>query len=155
MPQAIGERVVIRPEPLPGSSSVGQAVHRLLELDLPALPVVDDEGRYAGIFGEREFFAALFPGYFGQLGGAAFVTRSLDEALERRAGCVGEGLARHVNAEHVEVREDYSDAQIAETFLHHRVLVVPILDREKRPVGLVTRSAFFRALAERVSDVQG
>src|ERR671919_395196 len=36
----------------------------------------------------------------------------------------------------------------AEIFLHHRVLVVPV-ERSGRPIGVVTRTAFFRQLAER------
>ena len=53
----------------------------------PALPVVDDRERFAGIFGEREFIEALFPGYLGQLKGAAFLRGSLDDALEKRDAC--------------------------------------------------------------------
>ncbi len=59
------------------------AVRRLVELDLPALPVVDDHERFKGVFGEREFVTALFPGYVGQLRGAAFLRGSLDAALEK------------------------------------------------------------------------
>ena len=43
--------------------------------------------RFAGIFGEREFMSALFPGYLDQLKGAAFLRRSLDETLEKRDAC--------------------------------------------------------------------
>ena len=42
----------------------------LLDSGLPALPVVDERERFAGIFGEREFMGALFPGYLDQLKGA-------------------------------------------------------------------------------------
>ena len=43
------------------------------------------------------------------------------------------------------------DESVAEVFLHHRVLIVPVTEGG-RVVGVVTRSAFFRALAERVLD---
>jgi CBS-domain-containing membrane protein len=46
---------------------VETAVRRLLDSDLPALPAVDENECYAGIFGEREFLAALFPGYLSEL----------------------------------------------------------------------------------------
>jgi predicted transcriptional regulator len=92
--------------------------------------------------------AALFPGYVGELHHAAFVSGLLDEALEKRASCSDEPVAKHMNAEHIAVEEDFSDVALAEVFLHHRVLVVPV-EREQRPVGLVTRTAFFRVLAER------
>jgi CBS domain-containing protein len=48
----------------------------------------------------------------------------------------------------VSVQEDFSDVGVAEVFLHHRVLIVPV-ERDGRPIGVVTRSAFFARLADR------
>jgi CBS domain-containing protein len=48
--------------------TVEQAVRTLLDTDLPALPAVDGDGRLKGIFGDREFMAALFLGYLEELG---------------------------------------------------------------------------------------
>jgi len=124
------------------------AVRRLLETDLPALPVVDERERFKGVFGEREFVTALFPGYVGQLKGAAFLRGSLDRALEKRDGCRVELVRQHMNTEHVEVSSDYSELQVAEIFLHHRVLIVPVVD-DGKVVGVIARHGFFRDLAER------
>ena len=56
-----------------------------------------------------------------------------------------------MNTEHVEVPADYSDAQLAETFLHHRVLIIPVVDG-RQVEGVVTRWDFFRAVAARLSS---
>ena len=130
---------------------VGEALRTLVDSDLPALPVVDDDGRLAGIFGEREFLEALFPGYLKELGSAFFVPQSLNEALEERSVCAGEPVGRHMNTEHVDVGTDASDLQVAEVFLHHRVLIVPVTDHGQVR-GVVRRSAFFKALATRLLD---
>ena len=130
---------------------VGDALSPLLETDLPALPVVDDRERLVGIFGEREFVAALFPGYVSTLGHAGFIPGSIEDVLEKRAECQLETVAKHMNTEHIDVPTDFSDVQVAETFLHHRVLIVPVTDHH-RVVGVITRSDFFRALAERVAE---
>jgi len=124
------------------------AVRRLVETDLPALPVVDERERFKGVFGEREFVTALFPGYVGQLKGAAFLRGSLDKALEKRDGCRSELVRDHMNTEHVEVSSDHSDLQVAEIFLHHRVLIVPVVD-DGKVVDVIARHGFFRELAER------
>lgn len=42
-----------------------------------------------------------------------------------------------MNTEHVEVGADFSDTQVAEIFLHHRVLVVPVVT-DGRPVRLTS-----------------
>jgi CBS domain-containing protein len=127
---------------------VDAALERLLDSRWPALPVVDHRDHFVGIFGEREFITALFPGYLGALGSAGFVPKSIDVALEKRHGCRFEPVSKHMNTEHVEVGSDFSDVELAEIFLHHRVLIIPVT-KDKRVIGLVTRSDFFRAVAER------
>jgi CBS domain-containing protein len=134
--------------PLRNDDTVADAVRALLESELPALPVVDANGLLVGLFGEREFMAALFPGYVGELHNAAFVSGRLDETLEKRAFCASERVGQHMNTDHVAVAEDFSDVGLAEVFLHHRVLVVPV-ERNRRPLGVITRAAFFTHLAER------
>ena len=130
---------------------VETAVRCLLDSDLPALPVTNADGRYAGIFGEREFFAALFPGYLSELKYAGFVPRALEDTLEKRPSCRRDPVGDHINAEHVDVGSDFSDAQLAETFMHHRVLIIPVVDYG-RVIGVITRGDFFRAVAERFLD---
>jgi len=147
-PRTIDDLVLRSPPVLHVEEPVGPAVTKLLETDLPALPVVDQDERYAGVFGEREFVGAIFPGYLKELQHAAFVPRSLDEALEKRESCRLEPVGDHMTTEHVDVAPDFSDSQVAEIFLHHRVLVVPVVD-DGRVVGLITRHGFFRAVAER------
>jgi CBS domain-containing protein len=131
------------------SDTIEHAVHCMLESGLPALPVTDEDDGLQGIFGEREFMAALFPGYVGQLGYAGFVPKTLDAAIERRATCRNEAVGEHLNRERVDVGADFSDLQLAETFLHHRVLIVPVVDGG-RLIGIVTRADFFRRIAARV-----
>ncbi len=132
-------------------TTVRDALAPLLDSELPALPVVDGRDRLRGIFGEREFVAALFPGYVNTLGYAAFVPRSIEDVLEKRGECRDDTVGRHMNTEHIDVPPGFSDVQVAETFLHHRVLIVPVTE-DGRVVGVITRSEFFRALAERLLD---
>lgn len=140
---------IVRPAPvLRTDTPVREAAQQVIASELPALPVVDARGRLAGVFGEREFIAAVFPGYLSELHYAGFVRRSLDEELERRAGCGDDPVGRHMTSEHVDVAGDWSDVQVAEVFLHHRVLIVPVVEGGA-VTGVVTRSDFFERLAER------
>jgi len=54
----------------------------------------------------------------------------------------------YVNTEHVDVAGDFSDAQVAEIFLHHRVLLIPVTD-DGKVLGVLTRGDFFRSVAGR------
>jgi CBS domain-containing protein len=137
---------------LRAAEPTGEAVGRVVDAGVPALPVVDDSGRLTGIFGEREFIGAVFPGYLGELSYAHFVTRAVDDRLDRRAECRREPVATYMNTEHIEVGPDFSDAELAEIFLHHRVLIIPVT-RGDKVEGIVTRSDFFVALAERLAEL--
>jgi CBS-domain-containing membrane protein len=130
------------------SDSVADATRAVLDSGLPALPVVDDQERFAGIFGEREFLSAVFPGYLKELKYAGFVTRSLEDALDKRRECATEAVEGYMNTEHIDVGADFSDAQVAEIFLHHRVLLVPVVDSGS-VTGVITRSDFVSSVAAR------
>ena len=147
-PRSVSDPLVRETPILDAEDTVETAVRGLLDTDLPALPV-GHAGRYCGIFGEREFLQALFPGYLDQLGGAGFATKSLESALEKRGSCRRDAVREHMNTEHVDVGTDFSDAQVAEIFLHHRVLILPVIDDDGRVTGVITRSDFFRAVARR------
>src|SRR5215213_11335303 len=147
-PRQVSEPLLRDAPLLHADDTVTEAAKALLATDLPALPVLDERERLAGIFGEREFLGAVFPGYVKELKHAGFVRRSLDETLEKRDECRIETVDRHMYTEHVHVDRDFSDLSVAEIFLHHRVLLVPVTDHG-RVVGVITRADFFRSVAER------
>ena len=151
MPDSIVKETIREIEPLGVDDTVSDAAKRIVESELPGLPAVDSDGKFAGIFGEREFMGALFPGYMNELASSAMIKRSIDAAIERRDECRSEPIAKYLTKDHVLVEDDYSDTQLAELFLHHRVLVIPIATNG-RVHAVVTRSEFFRALANRWID---
>jgi CBS domain-containing protein len=96
----------------------------------------------------RAFLGAVFPGYLKELKYAGMIKRDLEDALEKRQQCRHDEVRKYVHTEHVDVGSDFSDAQVAEIFMHHRVLIVPVTDHD-RVVGVITRADFFRSVAQR------
>lgn len=148
MPDSIVKSALREIEPLDADEVIGTAARKVVDSGLPGLPAVESNGKFAGIFGEREFMAALFPGYVGELGSGAMIKRSIDEAIERRESCRFEPIRKYLTTDHVTVADEYSDTQLAEIFLHHRVLVVPIATGG-RIHAVVTRSDFFAELLQK------
>jgi CBS domain-containing protein len=151
MPDSIVKEALREIEPLHADDLIGTAARRVVESQLPALPAVEDDGSFVGIFGEREFMAALFPGYFAELSSSAMISRSMDESIDRRLDCAAERIREYLTTDSVLVEDDYSDTQLAELFLHHRVLVIPIAT-EGRVHALVTRHDFFQNLVARFAS---
>jgi CBS domain-containing protein len=152
MPKAIITQTLREIEPLRADDLIGPAARRVIDLALPALPAVEDDGSFAGIFGEREFMTALFPGYVGELASGAMISRSADETIERRSHCSDEPVRKYLTTDHVLVEDDYSDTQLAEIFLHHRVLIVPIAT-QGRVHAIITRHDFFAELVARFGEI--
>jgi len=152
MPDSIVSAVLREVEPLPADELVVVAARKVVAQSLPALPAVEDDGSFAGIFGEREFMTALFPGYVGELGSSAMIKRSIDETIERRESCREEPIRKYLTTDHVVVEDEYSDTQLAELFLHHRVLIIPIAT-SGRIHAVVTRGDFFQALVAKFNDL--
>ena len=152
MPDSIVNEALREVEPLDADDLVGTAARRVLETGLPALPAVERDGSFAGVFGEREFMAALFPGYVGELASARMVSRSMDEAIDRRLSCAEEPIRDYLTTDAVVVEDEYSDTQLAELFLHHRVLIIPIATGG-RIHAVVTRHDFFQALVRRFATL--
>ncbi len=152
MSDSVAKQTLREVEPLSADELVGAAVARVIESGLPGLPAVEADGRFAGIFGEREFMTALFPGYVGELATAAMVSRSIEETIELRSGCARKPIRPFLTTDQVLVEDRCSDTQLAEIFIHHRVLVIPIA-RAGRVHAVVTRGDFFRALAHRFATL--
>ena len=154
MPATIARSILHEIEPLDADEKIGRAASRVVESGFPGLPAVESDGSFAGIFGEREFMSALFPGYVGELASTAMIKRSIDDAIERREGCSMEPIRKYLTTDHVLVEDDYSDTHLAEIFLHHRVLVIPIAT-DGRVHALVTRADFFTELVAKLALVEG
>jgi CBS domain-containing protein len=152
MSDSIVKAAMIEVQPLLADDTVGAAAQRLVDVGLPALPATEADGRFAGIFGEREFMTALFPGYVGTLASARLISPSIDASIDRRASCRDEPIRRYLTTDRVVVEDEFSDTQLAELFLHYRVLVIPIATKG-RVHAIVTRSDFFRHLVERFGAI--
>ena len=145
----LGQELVREVPTLQADTPLGVAIEVLVEAGLPALPVCGENGKLLGVFGERNVITAVLPGYVGELSSAAFLSAALDEVLESRVDCVSEPVSNYMSREHVEVPADFSYAQLAETFLHHRVAVIPVVE-DGRVTGAVTRRDYVRALADKL-----
>ncbi len=141
--------IELMPASVPATATFGEAAAALRESRLPAIAVVDAKERVVGLFTDVDLLRGLFPAYLGELRYAAFVPDTLDEAVADSSERRHEPVSKYMNTEHIDVPSDWSDSQIAETFLHHRVLIIPVADRGQVK-GIITRWDFFNAVADRL-----
>jgi CBS domain-containing protein len=129
-PRRLTETIVRPPLVVCSDARVGDALAAMVAADLPAVAVVDSDGHYRGVFGEREVIRALFPPD-GRPGAA-------------RRAAVGD----YADTACRPVETTCSEAAIAAMLARPGVPIVPVVEH-RRPVGMVTRRDFARALADR------
>jgi len=133
--------VTVKPD-----TPVADVVDLLIEHDISALPVVDDEGNVIGIISESDLMRREElgtekhrPRWIEAMTPASTLAREFAKSHGRR---VGEIMSREV----VSATEDMSLAEIAALLEKHRIKRVPIL-RDRKLVGIVSRSNLIQALA--------
>jgi CBS domain-containing protein len=128
----------------------GDAVEQLFDAPVPALAVVDGDGKLVGILSEVDVLRAVFPGYLAELRHTAFVEDD-PIALDDRARAVRDqpvgGHARRVEP----LEGDESETHAAERFLHSGEQALPVVEGE-RFLGMLSIAALCHARLDRTAS---
>ncbi len=119
-------------------TTVAHVIYLLHQSGLSSLPVVDEEGRVVGVISERDLIRAVLPGYVDMLQSAAFLP-SLDQLSRRLRGIGERRVAEFMVGDVVFARPDDTDLYLADLLIRKGLKQIPVLDEEKRLVGVVRR----------------
>ena len=126
-------------------TTVTDALKALLSQKISGLPVVDNSGRLVGMFTEKDVLKNILPSYVSQVGKFAYenspktVTNKVAKLSELK---VSELMRKEV----VEALEDTPAYEVARVMLTQNVRRVPIVDKDKKMVGIVSRSDVLEAV---------
>jgi len=139
--------VTVRPE-----TELAEAVKRLAENDVSALPVVDDENNLVGILSEADLIhrgeigtERHRPWWLEAVTGAARLAGEFATSYGRKVGEI-------MTPEVVAVAEDTPPSEIASLLERKRIKRVPVVSSGKL-VGIVSRSNLIQALASVVGHI--
>jgi len=119
-------------------TTISHVIYLLHQSGLASLPVVDEDGCVAGVISERDLIRAVLPGYVAMLQSVAFLP-SLDQ-LSRRLHEIGpRPVAELMTTDVVGVRPDDNDLHVADLMMRKGLKQIPVLDDQKRLVGVVRR----------------
>lgn len=119
-------------------TTVAHVIYLLHQSGLSSLPVVDEDGRVVGIVSERDLIRAVLPGYVDMLQSAAFLP-SLDQLSRKLREIGGKPIAEFMVHDVVAARPDDNDLYLADLMIRRGLKQIPVLDEEKRLVGVVRR----------------
>ena len=102
------------------------AARELAASGLPAIAVLDADGRVLGVFTQDAELRGLFPGYLGELRHTAFLGDD-DESLVERARAVRDEPVREHLTPAPMLEAEHSRTHAAELFLHSGLGALPVV----------------------------
>jgi CBS domain-containing protein len=125
----------------------GEAVEQLFDARVPALAVLEEDGRLLGIVSEVDVLRAVFPGYLAELRHTAFVEDD-PVVLDERARAVRNRPVAELAREVEPLEGDESETHAAERFLHTGEQALPVVEGE-RFLGMLSIAALCHARLDR------
>lgn len=119
-------------------TTVSHVIYLLHQSGLSSLPVVDADGRVAGVISERDLIRAVLPGYVAMLQSASFLP-SLDQLSRKLREIGGKPVAEFMVSDVVAARPNDNDLHLADLMIRKGLKQIPVLDEENRLVGVVRR----------------
>ena len=129
------------------NANAKEALKTLEEMQISGLPVVDDENKVVGVFTEKEALAAILPSYITKVG--SFVYKDVPKAVRQKIADFGNMKVKDImRREFVTVDEDATLYESAHIMLTQKIRRVPVVNKEKTVVGIISRGDVVKALFE-------
>lgn len=137
---------------IPPEMSVREAAHHLFEKQISGLPVVDENRKVVGMITEKEIISMALPKFAEQLGDFDIILDDtpFDEKLSEADKIKVKDVMRK---EVLCVSEDISVAEVARLMLAKKARRIPVLDKNKKLVGIIARADIVREIARETGIV--
>jgi CBS domain-containing protein len=127
--------------------NVGDSLNLLFKMEISGLPVVDKDGKLAGMFTEKNILDYILPSYLEKVG--RFIYEENPKSIKRKFGeLIKIKVGKMVRKDVVTTNEDTTLCEVAKMMLTHNARRIPVLDRIGKVVGIVSRGDVLKALAK-------
>jgi len=124
---------------------VMDAAQKLSELEISGLPVLDPDNKLLGMFTEKDILRAIIPSYVEHVGKFIYEhnARTIKKKVEELSNLKVKDVMRE---EVVTIGEDANIQEIARVMLTQRARRVPVVEKDKKVIGIIARCDVVRAL---------
>lgn len=126
------------------NDKIRDALSFLFKTKISGLPVIDFQGKLVGMFTEKDILSNILPSYIERVGKFVYEEnpKSIKKKLEDLANLE---VSKIMRKDVVTVGEDTSLCEVAHLILTQRVRRIPVLDKERKVVGIVAREDIVKA----------
>ncbi|MBI4706614.1 MAG: CBS domain-containing protein [Candidatus Omnitrophica bacterium] len=130
----------------PGDNAL-DALKLLFKIKISGLPVIDSDGKLAGMFTEKEVLAFILPSYLEQVG--KFVYMQDPKATKKKIQELKNMKVAQLMRKQVVVgKEDMTLVELAKDMLTQKARRIPVVDDDNLVLGIVARCDILRALVK-------
>jgi len=102
------------------------------------MPIVDEEGKLIAFISTKDVIKAALPGYFEMLHSASFIP-DMNQFAKKLGQIADEPVEKHMHSDVIYVEVDDDDLQAADLIIRKNLKSLPVVDVERRLVGVVRR----------------
>lgn len=126
--------------------SAKEALDLLLKMEISGLPVIDEKNKLVGMFTEKDILRNVLPSYIEKVG--RFVYEENPKLIGKKFQYLKDlSVSKLMCKDVVTVDENTSLCEVARLMLTQKVRRIPVLDKEKKVLGIVAREDIIRAYA--------
>ena len=120
------------------------ALNLLFKMQISGLPVINTQGKLVGMFTEKDILSQILPSYLEKIG--RFVYEENPKSIKKKfQDLTNLPVSQLMRKDVITINENTSLCEVARIMLTQRVRRIPVLDKEKRVVGIVAREDILKA----------
>lgn len=124
-----------------------EAIELLFKMRISGLPVIDEKGKLVGMFTEKDVLAHILPSYIEKVG--RFIYEENPKSTKKKfIELQNFKVSQLMRTDVVTVNEDTALCEVARIMLLEKVRRIPVLDKEKKVVGIVAREDIVKSYAK-------
>ncbi len=136
------EVVSIKPD-----DNAKDALDMLFKMQISGLPVIDEQGKLAGMFTEKDILSYVLPSYIEKVG--RFIYEENPRATKKKFAELSKiKVAQLMRRNVVTVTEDTTLCEVAKDMLTQKARRIPVLDKTGKVTGMVARCDILKALVK-------
>lgn len=135
------EVVSIKPE-----DNAKDALALLFKMQISGLPVIDTQGKLVGMFTEKDVLKQILPSYLDKVG--RFIYEENPKSIKKKfQDLINLLVSQLMRKDVITIDTDTSLCEVARLMLTQKIRRIPVLDKEKKLVGIVSREDVVKACA--------
>jgi CBS-domain-containing membrane protein len=123
------------------------ALNLLFKMQISGLPVINTQGKLIGMFTEKDILSQILPSYLEKIG--RFVYEENPKSIKKKfQDLTNLPVSQLMRKDVITIDEEASLCEVARLMFTKRVRRIPVLNNEKKVIGIVAREDIVKAYAK-------